>query len=199
MAPLARHRLRRPAQQRRSLRAAPVSAASNPTAPIRRSSTSPPTAKATATTTSTARWRWPGCCTRCRSPSTNGLLGRRLTNYGEFLEKYPPKLGAQIVETPPGAASMASSAGAPTAAAPAAARLEPANGARPCAKLSTSSPRCRAPLAEASPIRLFKDPGARNAYIDVVLDRSRTSRDPSFGARAPTTLNEEERTRALMN
>ena len=57
------------------------------------SCTSPPTANPTATTIATARWRWPTRCTTSK-PTT----WRKLTNYGEFLERHPPAHEAQIHE-----------------------------------------------------------------------------------------------------
>ncbi len=94
---LPRHRLRRPAQQRRNLRPSDCSTASPPTRHRRQrrlsSRTSPPTAKATATTTSTARWP---SATPCTGSKTSGK--RALTNYGEFLEKFPPQWEAEVAE-----------------------------------------------------------------------------------------------------
>ena len=108
-----------------------------------------------------------------------------LTNYGEFLAKFPPKWEAKSPKTPPGAASTASSAGAPTAAATEASPAGTRSGAPPCAKPSTTSATPPLHSPNTSPQPLFKDLwAARDAYIQVVLDRSPAS---IIQASSPTT------------
>ena len=77
-------RVRRAAEQRRGVRQPPAERVLGRRATGRSWCTSPRTAKATATITAMARWRSP---TRCIISSRTRLA--KLTNYGEFLEKYP--------------------------------------------------------------------------------------------------------------
>ena len=102
----------------------------------------------------------------------------RLTNYGEFLERFRPRSRSRSGRTRPGAACTASSAGAATAAAPGAEpRLEPG-----LARAAAPGPRwlrdaVARPFEEAAG-RLLRDPwAARDEYIGVVLDRSAGQRD----------------------
>ena len=99
-----------------------------------------------------------------------------------------------------GAARTASSAGAATAAAtPAARRAGTRSGARRCARRSTGcATRSRRGTSEAAGA-LFPDPwAARDAYVDVILDRSAESVDalPRASTRA-RALAPAERVRAL--
>jgi len=122
-----------------------------------------------------------------------------LTNYGEFLEKYPPKFEAQIVEDTSwscahGIERWRSDCGCSSG--------RPGWNQKWRTPLRAALDELReavAPLVHEATIRLFKDPDtARNDYIDVVLNRSRASRDTFFQEHALYEFNEEERTRALM-
>jgi alpha-amylase/alpha-mannosidase (GH57 family) len=122
-----------------------------------------------------------------------------LTNYGEFLEKYPAKFEAQIVENTSwscahGIERWRSDCGCSSG--------RPGWNQKWRAPLRAALDELRdavAPLVHEAAIRLFKDPdAARNGYIDVVLNRSRSSRDTFFHEHALYEFNEEERTRALM-
>jgi len=121
------------------------------------------------------------------------------TNYGEFLEKNPPRFEAQIVENTSwscahGVERWRSDCGC--------------NGGR-----AGWNQRWRAPLREAldwlrdtlEPLvaeaagKFFANPdAARNGYIGVVLDRSRESRDRFLADHAMRALNDDERVRAFM-
>jgi alpha-amylase/alpha-mannosidase (GH57 family) len=123
----------------------------------------------------------------------------RLTNYGEFLEKHPPRYEAQIVEDTSwscvhGIERWRSDCGCSSG--------RPGWNQKWRAPLREALDNLRdavAPLFHEAAIRLFKDPdAARNDYVSVVLDRSKESRDAFFEAHANYDLNEEERTRALM-
>ncbi|MGD0368499.1 MAG: DUF3536 domain-containing protein, partial [Acidobacteriaceae bacterium] len=123
----------------------------------------------------------------------------RLTNYGEFLEQNPPRFEAQIVEDTSwscvhGIERWRSDCGCSSG--------RPGWNQKWRTPLREALDALRdsvAPLWHEAAIRLFKDPdAARNDYIDVVLDRSRASRDAFFGAHTLYELNEEERARALM-
>jgi hypothetical protein len=122
-----------------------------------------------------------------------------LTNYGEFLEKYPPKFEAQIVEDTSwscahGIERWRSDCGCSSG--------RPGWNQKWRTPLRAALDELRdavAPLVHEAAIRLFKDPdAARNSYINVVLNRSRPSRDAFFEEHALYEFNEEERTRALM-
>ena len=122
----------------------------------------------------------------------------RLTNYGEFLERFPPQDEAEIVEDSSwscfhGVERWRADCGC--------------NGGHPGWKQEW-----RAPLREAldwlrdTVAPLVRDAGrtlltspdaARNDYISVVLDRSRASVDHFFTRHAARSLTPEERTRAL--
>jgi alpha-amylase/alpha-mannosidase (GH57 family) len=122
-----------------------------------------------------------------------------LTNYGEFLEKNPPRFEAQIVEDTSwscahGIERWRSDCGCSSG--------RPGWNQKWRAPLREALDSLRdavAPLVHEAAIRLFKDPDtARNHYINVVLDRSKASRDAFFRDHANYDFNEEERTRALM-
>jgi alpha-amylase/alpha-mannosidase (GH57 family) len=122
-----------------------------------------------------------------------------LTNYGEFLEQNPPRFEAQIVEDTSwscahGIERWRSDCGCSSG--------RPGWNQKWRTPLREALDALRdavAPLWHEAAIRLFKDPdAARNEYIDVVLDRSRASRDAFFRTHTLYELNEEERTRALM-
>jgi alpha-amylase/alpha-mannosidase (GH57 family) len=122
-----------------------------------------------------------------------------LTNYGEFLEKYPPRFEAQIVENTSwscahGIERWRSDCGCSSG--------RPGWNQKWRTPLREALDALRdavAPLYHEAAVRLFKDPdAARNDYISVVLDRSRASREAFFASHALYELNEEERTRVLM-
>ncbi|MGC2299850.1 MAG: DUF3536 domain-containing protein, partial [Acidobacteriaceae bacterium] len=122
-----------------------------------------------------------------------------LTNYGEFLEKYPPRFEAQIVENTSwscahGIERWRSDCGCSSG--------RPGWNQKWRTPLREALDALRdavAPLYHEAALRLFKDPdAARNDYISVVLDRSRASRDAFFASHTLYKLNEEERTRVLM-
>ena len=125
--------------------------------------------------------------------------GIHLTNYGEFLEKDPPRFEAQIVEDTSwscahGIERWRSDCGCSSG--------RPGWNQKWRTPLREALDGLRdavAPLFHEAAIRLFKDPEtARNEYIGVVLDRSKESRDAFFASHALYAFNEEERTRALM-
>jgi alpha-amylase/alpha-mannosidase (GH57 family) len=122
----------------------------------------------------------------------------RLTNYGEFLEKYPPRFEAQIVENTSwscahGVERWRSDCGC--------------SSGRPGWNQKWRQPLREAldwlrdtvaPMVEEASSRYFANPDdARNGYISVVLDRSRESRDGFVAAHAMRVLNDEERVRAF--
>lgn len=122
-----------------------------------------------------------------------------LTNYGEFLEKNPPRFEAQIVEDTSwscahGIERWRSDCGCSSG--------RPGWNQKWRTPLREALDNLRdaiAPMFQEAAVRLFKDPdAARNDYIDVVLNRSRASRDAFFEAHALHAFNDEERTRALM-
>ena len=132
----------------------------------RSSCTSPPTASRTATTTRTATWRWPTCSTGCASDPDV-----RLTNYGEFLELHPPEWEVEIHENSSWSCATASSAGDSDCG---------------CKMRGDWHQKWRGPLRQAFDQlkdqldhlfgtrgrECFPDPwAARDAYIDVILDR----------------------------
>ena len=121
----------------------------------------------------------------------------KLTNYGEFLEKFPPEYECQIEEDTSwscahGVERWRSNCGC--------------NGGRPFNQLWRAPLRQAldelrdgiAPLTEQEGNALFKDVWeARNAYIDVVLNREPEETDLFFKAQARHELSEAERVRAL--
>ena len=117
----------------------------------------------------TARWRW-----LTRSNTSRPRSSAKITNYGEFLEKHPPAMGsADHREHCPGAASMASSAGAAIAVATAAGPAGTRNGASRCATRSIGCVMTSLRVLKRSGPTLLRDPwAARDGYIAVVLDRS---------------------------
>jgi alpha-amylase/alpha-mannosidase (GH57 family) len=123
----------------------------------------------------------------------------RLTNYGEFLEKHPPRFEAQIVEDTSwscahGIERWRSDCGCSSG--------RPGWNQKWRTPLRDALDNLRdavAPLVHEAATRLFKDPDtARNGYIGVVLDRSKESREAFFHEHALYELNEDERVRALM-
>jgi len=122
----------------------------------------------------------------------------KLTNYGEFLEKFPPKWEAEVAENTSwscvhGVERWRSNCGC--------------NGGKPGwnqewrAPLRESLDYLRdttAPLAEQLAASLFKDLwAARDAYIYVVLDRSKASTDRFFDEYSAQPLTEAQRITAL--
>ena len=90
-----------------------------------------------------------------------------LTNYGEYLECFPPTHEVQIIENTAWCASTASSAGGATAAAtPAAARTGTRSGAAPCAPPSTGCGMPSRPSTRRRCATLVHDPwAARDDYV----------------------------------
>jgi len=124
--------------------------------------------------------------------------GVRLTNYGEFLEKFPPRYEAQIVENTSWScahgierwrADCGCSSGRPGWNQK---WRKPLRDALDWLRDSV------APLVREASAQIFKDPDtARNHYIEVVLDRSRESREKFFAEHARHLLSSDERVRAL--
>ncbi|MGA8529449.1 MAG: DUF3536 domain-containing protein, partial [Acidobacteriaceae bacterium] len=123
----------------------------------------------------------------------------RLTNYGEFLERHPPRWEAQIVEDTSwscahGIERWRSDCGCSSG--------RPGwnqKWRRPLRDALDELRDAVAPLAHEAAIRLFRDPeAARNDYIRVILNRSKESRDAFLSSHSLYALNEEERSRALM-
>ncbi len=122
----------------------------------------------------------------------------RLTNYGEFLANFPPQWEAQIVEDTSwscvhGVERWRSDCGC--------------NGGKPGWNQKWRAPLrealdslrdATAPLAEKLAEGLFKDLwAARDAYIQLVLDRSPSSKDRFFAEHATHVLTPRERVTAL--
>jgi alpha-amylase/alpha-mannosidase (GH57 family) len=121
----------------------------------------------------------------------------KLTNYGKFLEQFPPEYEAEIVENSSwscvhGVERWRSNCGC--------------NGGKPYNQLWRAPLRqaldelrdAVAPLTELEGSKLFKDVwAARDGYIHVLLDRSTERADLFFAAHASHELSEAERVRAL--
>jgi alpha-amylase/alpha-mannosidase (GH57 family) len=121
----------------------------------------------------------------------------KLSNYGSFLEQFPPELECEIVDNTSwscvhGIERWRSSCGC--------------NGGKPGWNQAWRTPLRKAldelrdalvPLTEEEGSKLFNDVwAARDAYIQVLLDRSAESTDRFFAARQAHTLSEAERVRA---
>jgi len=122
----------------------------------------------------------------------------KLTNYASFLEQYPPEFECEIVDETSwscvhGIERWRSNCGC--------------NGGKPGYNQAWRAPLRQAldelrdaliPLTEREGGTLFKDVwAARDAYIQVVLDRGTESADRFFAAQQEHTLTEAERIRAL--
>jgi alpha-amylase/alpha-mannosidase (GH57 family) len=118
----------------------------------------------------------------------------RITNYGEFLERFPPQFEAEVVEDSSwscchGIERWRSDCGCSGG--------KPGWNQRWRGPLREALDRLRdrtAPLAEALAAPLLKDLwAARDAYIHVILDRSRDNVDRFLSAHATRTLTSAER------
>jgi alpha-amylase/alpha-mannosidase (GH57 family) len=122
----------------------------------------------------------------------------KLTNYGEFLEKFPPEWECEIVEDTSwscahGVERWRSNCGC--------------NGGRPGWNQTWRTPLRQAldelrdastPLTEVEGAKLFKDVwAARDGYIDVILDRSEEVAERFLESHQAHRLNAKERVRAL--
>jgi alpha-amylase/alpha-mannosidase (GH57 family) len=122
----------------------------------------------------------------------------KLTNYGSFLEQFPPEFECEIVDETSwscehGVERWRSNCGC--------------NGGKAGWNQEWRAPLRQAldelrdalvPLTEREGGKLFKDVwAARDAYINVVLDRSTESADRFFNAQQAHELSESERVRAL--
>jgi hypothetical protein len=121
----------------------------------------------------------------------------KLTNYGSFLEQFPPEFECEIADNTSwscehGVERWRSNCGC--------------NGGKPGWNQAWRAPLRQAldelrdalvPLTEQETGKLFNDVwAARDGYIQVVLDRSAESLDRFFAAQQAHTLSEAERTRA---
>jgi alpha-amylase/alpha-mannosidase (GH57 family) len=129
---------------------------------------------------------------------TNNLA--RITNYGEYLEKYPPTHEAEIIEKtswscPHEVDRWWRDDGCKTGSG------DPGWNQQWRTPLRNAMDRLRddmAPRYEAKARDLLKDPwAARNGYIEVILDRSPESVGRFFRQHAARELNEAERVTAL--
>ena len=122
----------------------------------------------------------------------------KLTNYGEFLEKFPPDYEAQIVEDTSwscvhGVERWRSDCGCNSGRAGWNQQWR-----KPLRESLDWLRDAVAPLVQKRGAELFKDvDAARNGYISVVLDRSRESVDAFLAIHAAHELNSTERTTAL--
>ena len=123
----------------------------------------------------------------------------RLTNYGEYLEKYPPSWHVEIWDNSSwscchGVERWRSDCGCSTGS---------NSGWRqkwraPLRKALDELRDRLEPLYDSKAINLFKDPwGARNDYIDLILDRGAETSERFFSAHAARPLDEKERVCAL--
>lgn len=125
--------------------------------------------------------------------------GVALTNYGEYLERHPPGDEVRILENTSwscahGVERWRSDCGCSSG-------RQPTWHQRWRAPLRTALDGLRdelAPLYESAAGELLRDPwGARDDYVDVVLDRSPANLDRFFGVQAARELDADERVRAL--
>lgn len=129
---------------------------------------------------------------------TEGLA--QLTNYGEFLEKHPPTWEVEIFEAsswscPHGVERWRSDCGC---------RMGGAHGhwnqqwRTPLREALNNLADALDHLYEGHGRKYFRNPwAARNAYIDVLMDRGEESRARFFAAQGPAPLSTEEQTEAL--
>lgn len=123
----------------------------------------------------------------------------RLTNYGEYLERHPPTREAEIVENTAwscshGVGRWRDDCGCNVGNHPGwnQAWRGPLRAALDWLR------HLAAPRFEESASALLRDPwGARDGYIQVILDRSEASRARFLAEHATRTLSQDERTRAL--
>ncbi len=122
-----------------------------------------------------------------------------LTNYGQFLELFPPEWEVQIVENSSwscshGVERWRSDCGCNTGAHP----EWHQRWRKPLREALDYVRDQLAPAYEREAGRFFKDPWkARNHYIEVILDRTEKTRSAFFGAHARRELSELEKVTAL--
>ena len=121
----------------------------------------------------------------------------RLTNYGEFLERFPPRLEARVVQNSSwscahGVRRWCDDCGCSAGAAASHPWRRPLREALDWLRDTV------APLYSAAGAALFKDPwAARNDSISIVLDASSGSVDRFFERNAIGPLSDDEKTTAL--
>jgi alpha-amylase/alpha-mannosidase (GH57 family) len=121
----------------------------------------------------------------------------RLTNYGEFLERFPPRLEARVVQKSSwscahGVRRWSDDCGCSAGAAASHPWRRPLREALDWLRDTV------APLYAASAAVFFKDPwAARNDSISIVLDPSSGSVDRFFERNAIGPLSDDEKTTAL--